>query len=69
MNALLPVRLWKLRPLDVSPIDKGLLLDNLRSALQCYKIRSYAQRIGIIKAASDKNDGSVDLSLCAFPSC
>lgn len=47
------------------PIDKNQLLEDLQAALYCSKICSYAQGMGIIKAASDKNGWNVDLSLCA----
>jgi len=53
-------------PTDEMPkVDKEQLLSDLQSALYCAKVTSYAQGLGIIKAASDKNDWNVDLSLCA----
>jgi 6-phosphogluconate dehydrogenase len=52
-------------PPEIPPIDKDQLLDDLQAALYCSKICSYAQGMGIIKAASDKNNWNVDLSLCA----
>lgn len=52
-------------PPDMPPIDKQQLLEDLHAALYCSKVCSYAQGMGIIKAASDKNGWDVDLSLCA----
>lgn len=46
-------------------INKEQILSDLQAALYCSKVASYAQGMGIIKAASDKNDWNVDLSLCA----
>lgn len=45
--------------------NKDQIISDLRSALYCAKVTSYAQGMGIIKAASDKNEWNVDLSLCA----
>lgn len=52
-------------PQDIPTIDKDQLINDLRAALYCSKVTSYAQGLGIIKAASDKNEWNVDLSLCA----
>jgi 6-phosphogluconate dehydrogenase len=53
-------------PSDKAPkVDKKQLLEDLQAALYCAKVCSYAQGMGIIKAASDKHDWNVDLSLCA----
>lgn len=49
----------------VPAVDKEQIISDLQSALYCAKVSSYAQGLGIIKAASDKNDWNVDLSLCA----
>ena len=46
-------------------VDKDQVLSDLQAALYCAKVASYAQGMNIIKAASDKNDWNVDLSLCA----
>lgn len=50
---------------NIPKIDKDQLLADLQAALYCAKVTSYAQGLGIIKAASDKNEWNVDLSLCA----
>lgn len=50
---------------NMPKVDKQQLLEDLQAALYCAKITSYAQGLGIIKAASDKNEWNVDLSLCA----
>lgn len=52
-------------PKDLPPVDKEQLLSDLKKALYCAKVTSYAQGMGIIKAASDKKDWNVDLSLCS----
>lgn len=52
-------------PTDKPVVDKAQILKDLESALYCCKVVSYAQGLGIIKAASDKNDWNVDLALCA----
>lgn len=52
-------------PTEKPPVDKEQLLSDLRKALYCAKVASYAQGLGIIKAASDKNGWGVDLALCA----
>ena len=52
-------------PTDKPAVDKEQVLADLQSALYCAKVTSYAQGLGIIKAASDKNDWDIDLSLCA----
>lgn len=49
---------------DIS-VDKNQILEDLRAALYCSKIASYAQGLAAIKAASDKNGWNVDLGLCA----
>jgi len=49
----------------VPTVDKAQLISDLQAALYCAKVASYAQGLGIIKAASDKNEWNVDLSLCA----
>jgi 6-phosphogluconate dehydrogenase len=52
-------------PTDMPAIDKAQILKDLQAALYCSKIVSYAQGLGLIKAASDKNEWNVDLALCA----
>ena len=49
----------------IPAVDKEQILSDLQSALYCAKVTSYAQGLGIIKAASDKYEWNVDLSLCA----
>jgi 6-phosphogluconate dehydrogenase len=50
---------------DMPTVDKLQLIADLEAALYCSKVASYAQGLGIIKAASDDKDWKVDLSLCA----
>jgi 6-phosphogluconate dehydrogenase len=51
---------------DAMPnVDKDQLIADLQAALYCAKVASYAQGLGIIKAASENKDWGVDLSLCA----
>jgi 6-phosphogluconate dehydrogenase len=52
-------------PTELPPVDKEQLLSDLKKALYCAKVTSYAQGMGIIKAASDKMEWGVDLALCA----
>jgi 6-phosphogluconate dehydrogenase len=52
-------------PPEMPAIDKTQLLQDLQAALYCSKVCSYAQGIGIIKAASENMEWGVDLSLCA----
>lgn len=52
-------------PPEMPPIDQKQLIEDLHAALYCSKVCSYAQGMNIIKAASEKNDWNVDLSLCA----
>ena len=47
------------------PVNKGQLLDDLKAALYASKVCSYAQGMGIIKAASDDMSWGVNLSECA----
>jgi 6-phosphogluconate dehydrogenase len=46
-------------------VDKDQLISDLKAALYCAKITSYAQGLSEIKAASDKFEWNVDLALCA----
>ncbi len=46
-------------------ISKPQIIADLGAALYCAKICSYAQGLGIIKAASDANNWDVDLAQCA----
>jgi 6-phosphogluconate dehydrogenase len=52
-------------PTEQPAVDKEQVIEDLKAALYCSKICSYAQGMGIIKAASDKYDWDVDLSSCA----
>jgi len=52
-------------PSETPAIDKDQLVSDLQSALYCAKVTSYAQGLGIIKAASDKHEWDVDLALCS----
>lgn len=52
-------------PINKPNVDKSQIIKDLESALYASKIVSYAQGLGIIKAASEKNDWNVDLALCA----
>ena len=51
---------------DMPKVDQEQLLSDLQSALYCAKVASYAQGMGIIKAASLHHEWDVDLSLCAL---
>ena len=50
---------------DMPAIDKDQFVSDLQQALYCAKVTSYAQGMGIIKAASDKHEWGVDLALCS----
>ena len=52
-------------PTDKPVVDKTQIIKDLQAALYASKIVSYAQGLGIIQAASDKNEWNVDLALCA----
>lgn len=52
-------------PTETPVVDKSQIIKDLQAALYCSKIVSYAQGLGIIKAASEKLDWNVDLALCA----
>jgi 6-phosphogluconate dehydrogenase len=52
-------------PAVLTSVDKDQVLDDLKAALYASKICSYAQGLGLIKAASDEFDWKVDLSECA----
>jgi 6-phosphogluconate dehydrogenase len=52
-------------PTNKPEVDRTQIIKDLESALYCSKIVSYAQGLGIIKAASEKNEWNVDLALCA----
>jgi len=52
-------------PGGIPNIDKDQLINDLRAALYCSKVASYAQGLGIIKAASIKYNWGVDMCLCA----
>jgi 6-phosphogluconate dehydrogenase len=46
-------------------VDKDQIISDLKAALYCAKVTSYAQGLGIIKAASNHHKWDVNLSLCA----
>ena len=50
---------------ELPSVDKEQVLDDLRAALYASKVCSYAQGLGLIKAASDEYKWNVDLSECA----
>lgn len=52
-------------PAVMPNFDKEQLLSDLQAALYCSKVCSYAQGLGIIKAASEHNNWNVNLSSCA----
>lgn len=52
-------------PSEQCLVDSKQIVEDLKSALYCSKIASYAQGLALIKAASDKNNWNVDLGLCA----
>ena len=51
--------------MSIPTVDKDQVIADLQQALYCAKVASYAQGLGIIRAASEKNDWNVDLGLCA----
>merc|ERR1712038_782082 len=51
--------------IDTSKVDKEALISNLEKSLYASTICSYAQGLGVIKAASDAHNWNIDLSLCA----
>lgn len=52
-------------PKEKINVSKPQIVTDLGDALYCAKVCSYAQGLGIIKAASDSNNWNVDLSQCA----
>lgn len=52
-------------PTEVPNVSKSQIVEDLGSALYCAKICSYAQGLGIIKAASDAKGWNVNLAQCA----
>ena len=52
-------------PTEKPAVDKDQVIKDLQSALYAAKVVSYAQGLGIIKAASDANNWNVDMALCA----
>ena len=52
-------------PKETPNVSKPQIIADLEEALYCAKVCSYAQGLGIIKAASDAHDWDVDLSQCA----
>jgi len=47
------------------PVHKAQLIEDLKAALYCSKVCSYAQGLGIIKGCSDDMNWNVNLSECA----
>jgi len=45
--------------------DKGMLIEDVKNALYCSKIMSYAQGLNLIREASKANDWNVNLGECA----
>jgi len=52
-------------PTQMPEIDKEQLIEDVRNALYCSKICSYAQGMNLIKTASDEENWGVDLGECA----
>ncbi len=52
-------------PTESPNVSKPQIIADLGEALYCAKLCSYAQGLGIIKAASDTHNWDVDLSQCA----
>lgn len=52
-------------PTEVPNVSKPQIIEDLGAALYCAKVCSYAQGMGIIKAASDEKEWDVNLSSCA----
>ena len=52
-------------PKETPNVSKFQIIEDLEAALYAAKICSYAQGLGLIKAASDAKDWNVDLALCA----
>jgi 6-phosphogluconate dehydrogenase len=52
-------------PTETPNVSKPQIIEDLEKALYCSKVCSYAQGLGIIKAASDAKDWNIDLSQCA----
>lgn len=52
-------------PKNIPNVSKKQFVQDIEAALYCAKICSYAQGIGIIKAASDNHKWDIDLSQCA----
>lgn len=54
-----------LEPPTIQKKDRQQLIDDVRAALYCSKICSYAQGLSLIQTASNEHSWSVDLSECA----
>ena len=52
-------------PTETPNVSKSQIIEDLEAALYAAKICSYAQGLGLIKAASDAKDWNVDLAQCA----
>lgn len=51
-------------PAEVPNVSKPQIVEDLRAALYCAKVCSYAQGLAVIKAASDSKKWNVDLAMC-----
>eukprot|EP00590_Aulacoseira_subarctica_P006959 CAMPEP_0172419652 /NCGR_PEP_ID=MMETSP1064-20121228/6046_1 /TAXON_ID=202472 /ORGANISM="Aulacoseira subarctica , Strain CCAP 1002/5" /LENGTH=467 /DNA_ID=CAMNT_0013159215 /DNA_START=187 /DNA_END=1590 /DNA_ORIENTATION=- len=52
-------------PTEIPSVSKEQIVEDLQAALYAAKVISYAQGLGIIKAASEKNGWNVNLGECA----
>jgi len=52
-------------PTEMPSVSKEQVIEDLQAALYAAKVISYAQGLGIIRAASEKNGWNVNLSECA----
>lgn len=52
-------------PKEIPSIDKTQLINDVKDALYCSKICSYAQGMALIKAASDNFEWNIDMGECA----
>ena len=50
---------------EIASADKAQVISDLRAALYCAKVCSYAQGLSLIKTASDDMNWNVDLAMCA----
>jgi len=52
-------------PSKIPSVNKDQIIEDLEASLYASKVASYAQGLGIIRAASDKNGWNVNLTECA----